>query len=672
MGVVFQAHDPKLNRVVAVKVLAPAFAANPTARKRFLREARAVAAVSHTHVVTIHAVEDDDKTPYLVMECIDGQTVQDKIKREGKLQIEGILRIGSQIAAGLAAAHGQGLVHRDIKPANILLENGVERVKITDFGLARAVDDIGITRTGDVAGTPEFMSPEQAQGLAVDHRTDLFSLGSLLYAMCTGRSPFRARTAVAALRRVCEDVPRPIREVSPEIPEELVAIIDRLLAKSPDERFQTADEVADLLGQYLAYLQHPTNKPPAGRLDVASKLSVKPIPDDTPRPSRYGSSRRRNWIIGGLVLLTVFASLAVTEVTGVTQFAAAVIRTVTGEGTEVVNGKLPPPVAETKAVDSELLHPKDEGPRADILPADAPAPAVAPFDSAAAKRHQQAWAGHLGQPIEIENSVGMKMVLIPPAEFVMGSADVEELQREAEKAGLMVNYTRKIAREGPQHPVTLSKAYYMGVCEVTQKQYADVMGTATDEQKSHHPQTDVSWFDAISFCNKLSEMEGLLPYYKLDGEHATFAGGNGYRLPTEAEWEFACRSGSEARWHFGDDPSGIHEYGWAWAGGRGGARSGGPHAVGELKPNPFGLFDMHGNVMEWCQDKATDDYGQSSPRTDPLGPDGFGENEGMNVQRGGSAISTPEATRSAFRNSGSPTDRNPLEGFRVAIDQPTP
>ena len=266
MGVVLRAQDPKLNRIVAVKVLAPEFAANPTARKRFLREARAAAAVSHTHVVTIHAVEDADNTPYLVMEFIDGQTLQDKIEREGTLQLKAILRIGSQIAAGLAAAHGQGLVHRDIKPANILLENGVERVKITDFGLARAVDDVSITRTGDVTGTPEFMSPEQAQGLAVEHRSDLFSLGSVLYAMCTGRSPFRADTVVAVLRRVCDDVPRPIREVNAEIPEELVALIDRLLAKNPDERFQTAEEVADLLSRHLADLQHPTRSPSPGPL----------------------------------------------------------------------------------------------------------------------------------------------------------------------------------------------------------------------------------------------------------------------------------------------------------------------------------------------------------------------------------------------------------------------
>ena len=153
-GVVFKAIDTKLDRVVAIKALAAHYSANATVRKRFLREAQAAAAVVHPHVVTIHAVDDEYKTPYLVMECIEGKTLREKIERAGSLEFVEILRIGSQMAEGLAAAHSQGLVHRDIKPANILLENSVERVRITDFGLARAVDDFSITKTGEVAGTP--------------------------------------------------------------------------------------------------------------------------------------------------------------------------------------------------------------------------------------------------------------------------------------------------------------------------------------------------------------------------------------------------------------------------------------------------------------------------------------------------------------------------------------
>src|SRR5262249_4625282 len=182
-GVVLRARDIKLMRVVALKVLAAPLAASGTARQRFAREARAAAAVRDDHVVAIHAVEDDGPVPYLVMEFIDGRNLEGLLRRTGPLEVKEVLRIGMQVAKGLAAAHHQGLIHRDIKPANILLENGVQRVKLTDFGLARAVDDASLTQSGIIAGTPDYMSPEQANGDPVDYRSDLFSLGSVLYAL---------------------------------------------------------------------------------------------------------------------------------------------------------------------------------------------------------------------------------------------------------------------------------------------------------------------------------------------------------------------------------------------------------------------------------------------------------------------------------------------------------
>lgn len=287
MGIVFRALDPRLNRIVAIKVLAPELAANPLARRRFLREAQAAAAVSHPHVVTIHAV-DEAKLPYLVMECIVGQSLQQKLDQVGPLRLTEILRIGSQIAEGLAAAHRQGLIHRDIKPANILLENGVERVKITDFGLARAADDAAITRTGEVSGTPQYMSPEQAHGDKVDPRSDLFSLGCVLYAMCTGRSPFRADSVAAAIRRVCDDTPRPIAEINAEIPVWLIDLVDILLAKQPEERFQTAEEVAVALEKCLVRVQRPgdSSPPTASRIEEPRHMPA----NAAVAPSSYGLS----------------------------------------------------------------------------------------------------------------------------------------------------------------------------------------------------------------------------------------------------------------------------------------------------------------------------------------------------------------------------------------------
>jgi len=335
MGIVLKAQDTRLNRIVALKVLAPVLAANATARKRFLREAQAAAAVSHDHVVTIYAVEEGDRgekasdaktatLPYLVMEFIDGQSLQQKIDREGALELKEILRIGKQTADGLAAAHAQGLIHRDVKPANILLQNGIERVQITDFGLARAVDDVDITRIGEVAGTPEYMSPEQAQAQPVDVRSDLFSLGSVLYAMCTGRSAFRADTTMGVLRRVCDDTPRPICEIHAEAPDWLVAIVDRLLEKTADDRFQTAAEVADLLGKHLAHVQDPRSTPFPGVVSPVKRRVLR------------ATNRHPWWVAAGVALVLIAATLGMTEATGVTRLSSTVVRIVTGEGTLVI------------------------------------------------------------------------------------------------------------------------------------------------------------------------------------------------------------------------------------------------------------------------------------------------------------------------------------------------
>jgi serine/threonine protein kinase len=290
MGVVLRAVDPKLNRVVAVKALLPELAANPNSRRRFLREAQAAAAISHPHVVTIHAVDDTHEDangkpvpPYLVMECVVGQSLQQKLDRVGTLRLAEILRISRQIGDGLAAAHKQGLIHRDIKPANILLENGVERVKITDFGLARAIDDITVTRTGEVCGTPQYMSPEQACGERVDHRSDLFSLGCVMYAMCTGHSPFRGDSIAHVIKRVTQDTPRSITDQNPEVPQWLIEIITCLLQKNPEHRFQSAEGLVAILDQHLSRILHPTESGSHSAINqqVPFVLAAEPQPRST-------------------------------------------------------------------------------------------------------------------------------------------------------------------------------------------------------------------------------------------------------------------------------------------------------------------------------------------------------------------------------------------------------
>jgi serine/threonine protein kinase len=275
MGVVLKALDPGLRRLVAIKVLAPQWATHEQARQRFEREARAAALIRHDNVVAIHAVEEADGLPYLVMEYVPGSSLQQLLDRDGPPTVEEIVRIGAQAAAGLAAAHKQGLIHRDVKPANILLDTS-GNVRLTDFGLARAVDDATLTQTGTIAGTPQYMAPEQARGAPLDHRADLFSLGSVLYALCTGRPPFRAPTTVAVLRKVCDEDPRDVRDDNPDVPAWLVEIIDKLHAKRPRDRFQNAGQVARLLSQHLAHLRSPRRVDKPEPLELTRRLAFPP------------------------------------------------------------------------------------------------------------------------------------------------------------------------------------------------------------------------------------------------------------------------------------------------------------------------------------------------------------------------------------------------------------
>ena len=299
-GIVLKAFDPGLHRYVAVKVLMPQWAASAAARQRFQREAVAAAAVVHEHLVPIYNVDEFRGLPYLVMQYVPGVSLEQRIERQGRLEVQQVVRIGMQVAAGLTVAHARGLVHRDIKPANILLENGIERAMISDFGLARAADDASLTHSGFIAGTPQYMAPEQARGEAFDARSDLFSLGSVIYAMCTGRAPFRAETTLAVLRRITDETPRRVREINPEIPEWLERIIEKLHAKDPGDRFQSAAELAELLGQHLAHLQQPL---------------LAPLPPSV-KFRRNRSRVQRSWLRLLVAAAVVLAALATAAATG--------------------------------------------------------------------------------------------------------------------------------------------------------------------------------------------------------------------------------------------------------------------------------------------------------------------------------------------------------------------
>jgi serine/threonine protein kinase len=237
MGVVYQAEDPDLRRLVALKAMLPALAASASARERFLREARSAAAIDHDNIVHIYQVGTDRGVPFLAMQFLQGETLDDRLKRSAKITTADVLRIARETASGLAAAHKVGLIHRDIKPANLWLEAETGRVKILDFGLARAAgDDAHLTKTGAIMGTPSYMAPEQAAGKAVDARADLFSLGCVLYRLCTGRLPFQGGDTIAVLVAVATEEPPPPRQVNPRLPAGLSDLVMKLLAKKPEDR----------------------------------------------------------------------------------------------------------------------------------------------------------------------------------------------------------------------------------------------------------------------------------------------------------------------------------------------------------------------------------------------------------------------------------------------------
>lgn len=250
MGMVFEAEDEVLKRRVALKVMRPELGRDAVARERFLREARLAATIEHDHIVAVFQVGEDNAVPFLAMPLLQGESLEDRLKHDGRLSIAEALRVGRETALGLAAAHARGLIHRDIKPANIWLETTLEqpRVKILDFGLARAAgDDAHITASGVIVGTPAYMSPEQARAEQTDHRSDLFSLGCMLYRMTTGEMPFKGKDAVSTLLAVCAEQPVPPRALNPTVPNGLSELVMKLLAKKPEERPPTAQAVADEL-----------------------------------------------------------------------------------------------------------------------------------------------------------------------------------------------------------------------------------------------------------------------------------------------------------------------------------------------------------------------------------------------------------------------------------------
>ena len=252
MGIVYLAHEVALDRPVALKLLPPHLAAMPPLRERFLREARTAARLSQPNIVPIHTVDEVGTFVFFTMAYVQGESLGAAIRRRGALPAAEAARIVREVAWALAYAHAQGVVHRDVKPDNILLEEGSGRALVTDFGIAQVSVGSGITGQGEVLGTAEFMSPEQASGATVDERSDIYSLGVVGYYMLTGRLPFEGETVTAILAKHITQAAPPVASMAPEVPRHLAAAVDRCLAKSPLDRFANGEDLAAALSRSLA------------------------------------------------------------------------------------------------------------------------------------------------------------------------------------------------------------------------------------------------------------------------------------------------------------------------------------------------------------------------------------------------------------------------------------
>jgi eukaryotic-like serine/threonine-protein kinase len=338
MSSVWRSHDRLLDRVVAIKILHEQFTADAEYVERFRREARAVAQLSHPNIVTVIDRGEDEGRQFIVFEYIEGENLKDAIERAGRLPVRDALTLTLQMARALAFAHDRGLVHRDVKPQNVLLtEDG--RAKMTDFGIARSIDVDGVTVTGTVLGTSEYIAPEQAQGRRVDALTDVYSIGVVLYELLTGTVPFEGENFVAIALRHVNEPPSSVLERRPDVPPRVATAVERAMAKRPEQRFQSMGELASELETALA------------ELDPSSEHATMIARPPAAPPKRRRRRRRRAGF-----LWPVAAVLAVFTVAGLAAFGVVALRD--GDGPSAAT----PPIQLTAIADRDPFGDDTEHP----------------------------------------------------------------------------------------------------------------------------------------------------------------------------------------------------------------------------------------------------------------------------------------------------------------------